>query len=556
MKRIKYFLVPILAVSLFSCSDYLDVNTDPSNLPGEQLSPAKLLPGAITGSATLQATTMNQLGNVFMNSWAGNVSAFTGGYSREFQLTIDNAFYNGIWDNLYLNVNNFQKIIDYPDPAGKYDYYKAVAKICKAHYMQYIVDLYGDAPYTEAFKGIDLKTPKYNDDQLIYRSLLTLLDEARATLGSPSAAADDIAAYDVMLGGDYAKWTSFANTVELRMLVRMSKCTGTLGAYRDTRASNLALGVPTDPTATYLNFSFIASDVAVNPGYNGGSDAQTNPYYSTFGWDAAGNSTSNRTFICPSGHIYKALNTNATWNAGAAPEIIAGSNVYYANVADGRRSRLFGAGANQTVVRAVTQGSPNVDVYPIGNGNGAPGRIGSGLFNSNLENPAVLTVKDYASNSIYVMLASESEFLQAEASLIWPSLYSGGVTHFNLGITKSFTHLNATAGTYVSTINTKPNFGWTGTDLQKKHAIMYQKWIALAGTDGIESYLDYVRTGFPLTPLATTATQTSKPKRLIYPVSEYVANSANVPNITPAQIFATTDPSHPFWLLGDPALGN
>ena len=74
--------------------------------------------------------------------------------------------------------------------------------------------------------------------------------------------------------------------------------------------------------------------------------------------------------------------------------------------------------------------------------------------------------------------------------------------------------------------------------------------------NGLESFIDYNRTGYPLTPLATSALQVRKPRRLMYPVSEYVANSANVPNITQDQIFAATDPSHPFWMLGDPALGN
>ncbi|MBC7525530.1 MAG: SusD/RagB family nutrient-binding outer membrane lipoprotein [Flavobacterium sp.] len=551
MKKIKFILLASLVLGFLSCDNYLDVNTDPSNLPGEKLSPSKILPGALSGAAAVQVTTMNELGNVFTNAWAGNVSAYTGVYTREFQLTIDNAFGNGIWNNLYLNINNFQAIIDYKDNTGKYDNYKAVAKICKAHYMQYIVDLYGDAPYTEAFKGVDNRTPKYNDDQFIYRDLFKLLDEARFALdpANTNPNADDIAPYDIMFHGNYLTWTEFANTVELRMLLRMSNCNGTLAAYRDTRLA--ALSSSSTP-------GFISSDVFVNPGYSAANDAQTNPFYATFGWDSAGNPTGNRTAICPSGHVYKSLNTNATWNSGAAPDIISGSGIKYANVADGRRSRLFASGANQSVIRAVTQGSPNVDVYPVGNTPSAPGRIGSGLFNSNLQNPAPATVKDYAPNNIYVMLSSESEFLQAEAALRYPSLFVGVSSHFNTGISNSFTHLNSTIGTYLLTIATKPNFGYNvaNTFAQNLHAIMYQKWVALIGTHGIESFIEYNRTGYPLTPLATNATQLIKPRRLIYPISEYVANSANVPNITPDQIFAATDPSHPFWMLGDPALGN
>lgn len=549
MKKIK-FILPVLAVTLFSCSDYLDQGENDPNKPLiSQVTPDLLLPAAEVGAFRNQASTMNQLGNVFANSWGSNVQSYTGGYSREYQLTIDNAFYTGIWDNTYLNVNNFQQILKVADPNGdkygKYAYYKAAAKIMKAHYMQYIVDLYGDAPYTDAFKGLDVRTPKYNDDQFIYRQLLNELDEARDLINNATVDAADISAADVVLQGDMSKWYDFANTIELRMLLRMSNNTGAVATYRDTRLAALS------------GQSFVSTDVTINPGYSANNDDQLNPFYAANYTDAAGTATQNRTFICPSGHIYKALNTNANWNTGAAPEIITGSGIYYPNVADPRRTRIFTNGASQAYMRAVTQGSNVVDVFPVGGAAGLPGRLGTGLFNPH-NAIAAAVVTDYAYANGYVMTLMESEFLQAEAALRYPAWFGGASAHFNAGVTASFSHLSSTIGTYLTTINTKPNFGFNvaNTFNQNLHAIMYQKWIALSGIHGIETFIDYNRTGYPLTPLATTATQTRKPRRLIYPLSEYVANSVNVPNITPAQIFATTDNSHPFWMLGDPALGN
>jgi len=174
MKKIK-FLAPILAFAMFSCDQYLDVNESPNNVSFDQISPDKLLPGAQANTYAVQVTTMNQLGNVFMNSWAGNVQSFTGGYAKEYQLNIDNAFYNGIWDGLYRNLMNFQAIINYSNPNHQYDNYIAAAKICKAHYMQYIVDLYGDAPYSQAWKGAANTTPAYDDDFNIYKGLIAEL---------------------------------------------------------------------------------------------------------------------------------------------------------------------------------------------------------------------------------------------------------------------------------------------------------------------------------------------------------------------------------------------
>jgi hypothetical protein len=118
MKNIK-FILPLLALALFSCSDYLDVNTSPNQLTFDQASPAKLLPGAQTSTYRVQATTMNTLGNVFMNSWTRNVQSYGNGYDNELQLVISNSFYSGIWDGTYRALKNLYYMIKYQNPDGK-----------------------------------------------------------------------------------------------------------------------------------------------------------------------------------------------------------------------------------------------------------------------------------------------------------------------------------------------------------------------------------------------------------------------------------------------------
>lgn len=538
MKKIK-FLAPILAFAMFSCDQYLDINQSPNDVSFDQVTPEKLLPGAMSNTYAVQVTTMNQLGNVFMNSWAGNVQSFTGGYAREYQLNIDNSFYNGIWDGLYRNLMNFQGIINFENPNHQYDNYIAAAKICKAHYMQYIVDLYGDAPYSQAWKGAANTTPSYDDDFNIYKGLIAELEEARALIAAADPHADDIAEFDIMLHGDMAEWEKFANTIQLRMCLRMSEATGAVATYRDTKLAAIASG------------PFVDAHVTINPGYDLSTDGHMNPAFNTFGYDSAGNLQQNRTFITMTGHAYKSLQSYATtnWPAGTTNyEIISGSGVSYPNVTDGRSGRLFTVGSGAGIRRAVTQGSNQVDVGAIGTYPGLPCRLGLlGTFGLNGQ-VAVGYLDEYAACDGYVMTLSESCFLQAEAAVRYPSLFTGAQTLFNAGVTADFTLRNAALGTYLTTINTKPNFGFTAstTTAEKLHAIMYQKWIALMSIHGIESFIDYNRTGYPLTPLATTATQTRKPYRLIYPVSEYVANSANVPSVSTSEAF-TINAKTPFW---------
>ena len=540
MKKIKY-LIPLLVFAFFSCDNYLDINSpSPNDLAFSQALPSKLLPGAQVSAYRVQGTTMNQLGNVFMNSWTRNVASFGNGYDSELQLQVTSSFYTGIWDGLYRQLKNFDAIIKYPNPTGKYDYAIASAKICKVHYMQQIVDLYGDCPYSQAWLGTLNTTPAYDDDYSIYQALFTELESARDLIANADPSiAEDIATYDVMLFGDMARWTEFANTLQLRLCVHMSEVTGTKAAFRDTKLADIASG------------PFLSDNVTVNPGFTTAVDQQ-NPAVGFFLYDAAGNLLQNRTFITMTGHAYKALQSYATTNwPNTNYEIVPGSGVYYPNLTDPRSARLFTAGAAANPRRAVTQGSSTVDVSiigGIGTGLQLPCRVGlAGNYN-----PYGLATS-YDSIDGFVMTYSESEFLQAEAALRWPSLFSGAQTHFDDAITDNFLIRNATGdATYKLAINTKANFGWTGTDTQKLHAIMYQKWVALMGVfNPIQSYIDYTRTGFPYTPLSTNAVQTRKPYRLIYPVSEYVANSANVPSLTTSEVFVINNKT-PFWVPGAP----
>jgi hypothetical protein len=555
MKKIK-FIVPILALAFFSCDNYLDINSpSPNDMLFSQASPSKLLPGAETSCYRVQGTTMNQLGNVFMNSWTRNVASWGNGYDKELQMNLDTGFYSGISSgstSLAALIKNFQAIIDYPNPDGKYDNYVAAAKICKVHYVQQLVDLYGDIPYTEAWKGIENITPKYDDDYAIYQSLFGELQQARDLISNAPATAEDIAPYDVMLKGIMSDWSNFANTLQLRMCLRMSEVTGAKAALRDQKLADLS-------TIINSGGSFITSSVVVNPGFNSSTDVQASPSFGNFAYLVSGTAQQNRTFVTMSGHAYKALQNYSTTNWAAFGnnyEIVAGSGINYPNVLDPRSAKLFTVGSGQTVRRAVTQGSPVVDVTtPAGSLPGLPCRLGlAGNFNLYSQAPGG-SLPEYFACDGYVMTLSEALFLQAEAAVRYPSLFSGAQAAFDAGVTEDFLmRANTTMGTYLTTINAKPYFGLAAsvTTAQKLHAIMYQKWVALMGVNAIQSYLDYTRTGYPVTPMPIgSLVQNKRPNRLMYATSEYVANSANVPNMVAADCF-TLNHYTPFWVPGAP----
>lgn len=528
MKKIIYTFA-ILALTLVSCSDFVDVNTTTNNPLSETVPPRLSLPGAqaLTFNAQVGGTRMNQLGSILTNSWAGNVNRVTGGFTKEFTQNFDNTTYNGIWDGIYQNVNNFQDIINTKIP--NQENYIAIAKILKAHYMQYIVDLYGDAPYNQSFSGRENLTPSYDDDKAIYRALVTEIEEARELIeNSPNA---EEAISDIMLGGDMSKWVSFANTIELRLLIRQSNLTdGETVTYRNSKLAELMA----------LN-DFITQDVTINPGFSEANDDQQNPFFNDYVADAAGTAPQNRNFIVPSSHIASFLNGEQT-----APYNTVG-------LVDERRFRMFTNPAPNSVPRNKVVGVTQGDVTIAAGGN-APtdanlSRLGigiTGLVNGSA-NGGNTSLQNGSRRNGFVMLASESYFLQSEAAVRYPSIFTKDAKQlFEQGITASFAFYSPTytgvtlpsldAAAYIAASDSYSGIGWTATS-NKIEAIITQKWLALTSIHGIEPFLDFTRTGFPLTPLALTANGTTKPKRLIYPLSEYVSNSSNVPQITVAQIF-------------------
>jgi Starch-binding associating with outer membrane len=546
MKNNKFLIIILTAALSFSstsCSnEYLDVNDNPNAVQAENITPELMLPGAMTTAYRTQAGTMLQFGNLMMNSWAGNSYTIAGPFSREFSLaSVDNTFYRGIWEGLYPRIANFDQMEKFTNNNHEQDYYIAIAKIMKAYYMQYIVDLYGDCPYSEAFKGQQNTTPKYDNDVDIYKDLISKLEEANALINAPKSSPSIVPldpVSDIVFAGDMDKWLALSNTIKLKMLLRMSKVTGDLATYRNAKLQTLS------------NAVFIDEEVKVNPGYSSTNDDKMNPYILNWARNASGQQVSNYAVVVVSEHMANTLEGNLILNDSNYSK--------FNGIKDPRRYRLFTSvasvdanGVSFNGLKGVRQGNvPGQPGVPVTNVNTS--KLGIGNFSGGV---AVTTWADVINQNNQrggvLFSKAESNLLQAEAALRWPSIFTTitASAKFNTAITANGAWLGANATqvtTYINNANTRPGLGWTGTDIQKIEAIMTQKWIALTNINPTEMFIEYNRTGYPYTPMATTAQYPNKPYRLVYPNSEYAANSSNVPNMTSAQVFVKNQYT-PFW---------
>lgn len=512
MKKLLYIVAS--ALSLVACK--LDDNIDP-NLPTDtQLTPREMLGAAQTRSYDAQTTGMYALSNIWMNCWAGNEYYFAAPMTREYQMDVSSTFYQPIWNSTYLAAANLANIINNPQ-ASKYPLHVAVAKILMANSMQYIVDFYGDAPYSEAFKQQGNLSPKYDKGEDIYKDLVVKLNEAIQAIDNTSVnAGNEVrSSEDVIFGGDMAEWKKYANTLKLRILLRQSKVTdATIVAFRNAQL------------ATLSGASFVDSDVTINPGYTGNSTSQQNPLFREYGWlvydDSAYNTYGYRYFGMVSDHFAKLLNGDTSKPTSG--------------IVDPRRSLMFRTVSG--TLKGIVQGGGKVS----GGAESGFSRFRWKFYN--YSNPGV--AGEGSSMDGYLMTKSESEFLQAEAAVLYPSIFSNAQAHYIQGVRDSFTFYGSTSdpATYLAALDSK-TYGWTGAT-DKIAAIQYQRLVALTYTRPMETYINYLKTGYPDTPLALTATKTNKPYRLIYPSSEYTANSANVPKLTKDEVFVKNQYT-PFW---------
>lgn len=515
----KLILGLVITFAFASCEDYIaDVNTEQSNRANfDLLAPNQMLAGALVGYTSHQNITLASYGNRM-----AYVSALNSGFTATdpaYTYAYSSSSYSGIFESGFLIADNFQDILDKKAQYPLFSYHYGVARIFKVINMDYLTALYGDVPYTQAFKD-NVTFPKYDDDKMIIPMLLAELDEARNDLANPVTDHKDLGVEDVVFGGDVAKWYSFANTIELRLLMRLSKTTDpALVALRTARFSTLVQ-------------DFVTDDVTCNPGYTlAGAFGQRNPVFRVHGLIESNDAFTSTNLAYATG-IFISQFLNGT---------LVNPNINCTGIIDPRRPGIV-----STTVGA-TQG-----IFPL-----TPVSRYSSFYTGRRGISALDANTNAAERDAYLMLAAESYFLQAEA-VARGYMPGNAQASFNDGVTASFAFytkswgtyvapaLSASASTYLSVTNTRNGLGWGGS-ANKINAIITQKYLALAQWNGIEQYIDHLRTGFPVLPFPVGAEKPNRPNRLIYPPSEYSSNSQNVPNVSNDDIFSVNTKT-PYYL--------
>ncbi len=103
----------------------------------------------------------------------------------------------------------------------------SLAQMLRVNIMQYVVNMQGPLPYSQVKMGT-FAVP-YDDEQTAYMAMFEDLDKAIAGLKSAQGILEEdntVAPYDRVYGGDYSKWLKYANTLKLRMAIRIARVEG------------------------------------------------------------------------------------------------------------------------------------------------------------------------------------------------------------------------------------------------------------------------------------------------------------------------------------------
>lgn len=233
----RYYGISLMVISsllLVSCTkNFEQYNRDPAKATDSLLQydyigkaifilqmEKNVFPNATTGDASTYQVAQNLCADVY-SGYLAPPTPFGGGRNNT-NYALNDGWTRAYYHNELNNVLSGWLEIKRRDSVTNPEIY-AVAQIIKVLSMQRVTDLYGPMPYS-AYGGGGFSVA-YDSQESIYRSFFTDLDNAVVSLDKYTKAfpgAKPIAKFDLVYGGDFTKWMRLANSIKLRVAMRLS----------------------------------------------------------------------------------------------------------------------------------------------------------------------------------------------------------------------------------------------------------------------------------------------------------------------------------------------
>ncbi|MBF1571103.1 MAG: SusD/RagB family nutrient-binding outer membrane lipoprotein [Prevotella sp.] len=474
-KAYKY-IVGVLALSLFTACDFQKVNTNEFELlPEEGLMDGISIGGPITAmqkcvfpvgtqaDGTSVANRYQTAYNLAADCWSGYFGQNNNwGGPNNLNYFLKDGWVASSYTESYSTV-----VPLWQDLKGKtetqFPEVFALAQILKISAWHKATDMFGPIPYKEAGKG--LITVPYDSQEEVYKSMFKELSDAIEVLTKYADNGNSklLPNADAVYAGDVHKWVVYANSLMLRLAMRVYYADAALSKKYALQAVNHSYGVmkTKDDEAKMERGASLEFknnlDVLINQynecrmgssmlAYLGGyQDPRLPKYFNTSTVSQAVTvGTYGKYSGVPTGHD---VSSNDAFKDSSRPAITSTTPTYWM-----RASEVY-----FLLAEAALHGF-------------AVGGTAESLYEKGIE-------MSFEENGI-----ASSEVADYMSSGLKPSAYSFHLT--NPGV-----NVDVPAVTEATT-------AWSGTDEEKLEKIMIQKWIALY-PNGQEAWTEYRRTGYP-----------------------------------------------------------
>lgn len=474
-KAYKY-IVGVLVLSLFTACDFQKVNTNEFELlPEEGLMDGISIGGPITAmqkcvfpvgtqaDGTSVANRYQTAYNLAADCWSGYFGQNNNwGGPNNLNYFLKDGWVASSYTESYSTV-----VPLWQDLKGKtetqFPEVFALAQILKISAWHKATDMFGPIPYKEAGKG--LITVPYDSQEEVYKAMFKELSDAIEVLTKYADNGNSklLPNADAVYAGDVHKWVVYANSLMLRLAMRVYYADAALSKKYALQAVNHSYGVmkTKDDEAKMERGASLEFknnlDVLINQynecrmgssmlAYLGGyQDPRLPKYFNTSTVSQAVTvGTYGKYSGVPTGHD---VSSNDAFKDSSRPAITSTTPTYWM-----RASEVY-----FLLAEAALHGF-------------AVGGTAESLYEKGIE-------MSFEENGI-----ASSEVADYMSSGLKPSAYSFHLT--NPGV-----NVDVPAVTEATT-------AWSGTDEEKLEKIMIQKWIALY-PNGQEAWTEYRRTGYP-----------------------------------------------------------
>jgi len=503
-----YIVLICISSLLASCTKKYDaINTDRNTIATVGSSELPFLFAKAEQSSVPSVWTYQVAQNLFADQYA-QYFACTATYFPSDRNVIRMDWVGAAFNPIYTNmVPQLQSIFAAANPNST-EY--ALANIVWVLGFHKVTDYWGPIPYSKA--GVPGNSVPYDAQDVIYYDFFKRLDAAVATLKSNTSAIP-YGAFDLIYAGDVNKWIKFANTLRLRLALRISKV-DPVRAKAEAEAAYAAGVLTASPgDDALIKKSLTGSD------YNGLSIMSD---WNEFRMSASMESVLNG---------YQDPRLKEYW----LPDGATASNPLGNGKYDGLRNGL----TSTQLTDPMNSATANAKVGK---------RWSSPSFGGNA---------NYLETPQNIMCAAEAYFLRAEGALLGWNMGGNAKELYEAGITNSMKQWGITDAaaiqSYINSTNTPiaPNDYLNSPAVSdapvkfaadintQKKQIAIQKWLALF-PDGLEAWADYRRSrAFILYPVANsdnpdiTNTTTQYIRRIPFLLSETQNNKAAVEAAVP-----------------------